>query len=248
MQCNPVKTLSLLAVNTSYRQMPLFNVRLSAEQMADLASIAISYGITKTGLVELWIARGRRRFVKTERKDTTRRSTSLEVVQVQEEKKETPSSTKYRGSPDARRITALLIDLMRENKPDMKPVPESSVPKWEHCADLMHSRDERSWEDIGRVLRWTQGHSFWRRNIRSMPKLREQYDRLDMEAKETPNGKNGNGRKTVAASEPLLPGMSTGNPEASARDWLELHATCPGCQQCTEAKTVLSRHLLAEGK
>ena len=44
--------------------MPLFNVRLSDEQLKKLSEIASSYNITKTALIEMWIARWHPRVVR----------------------------------------------------------------------------------------------------------------------------------------------------------------------------------------
>lgn len=52
----------------------------------------------------------------------------------------------------------------------------------------MLRHDNRTEEDIGAVLEWCQGNSFWQNNILSTDKLRKQYDRLYMEMK------NGAGR------------------------------------------------------
>jgi hypothetical protein len=46
----------------------------------------------------------------------------------------------------------------------------------------MLDRDKRTEEQIRGAIDWSQADEFWRRNVMSMPKLREQYDRLRLQA------------------------------------------------------------------
>jgi hypothetical protein len=48
----------------------------------------------------------------------------------------------------------------------------------------MISRDGRSPEDIERLIRWCQQDSFWYKNVRSMRKLRLQFERLDDDSRD----------------------------------------------------------------
>lgn len=66
-----------------------------------------------------------------------------------------------------------------ENKPDAR-LPRS-LGKWAETARLMIERDGRSPERIRQVIDWCQSHHFWWRNILSMDKLRQQFDRLEAE-------------------------------------------------------------------
>ena len=54
--------------------------------------------------------------------------------------------------------------------------------EWRDAARLMIDADGRREDQIGRAIDWCQANEFWRKNVRSMPKLREQYIRLQMEA------------------------------------------------------------------
>lgn len=47
---------------------------------------------------------------------------------------------------------------------------------------LMLDRDERSPEQVERAIRWCQSDEFWRSNILSASKLREQYEKLRLQA------------------------------------------------------------------
>ena len=55
---------------------------------------------------------------------------------------------------------------------------------WRDAARLMLDADKRRVDQIHKAIDWCQANEFWRKNIRSMPKLREQYVRLQMEADE----------------------------------------------------------------
>lgn len=53
---------------------------------------------------------------------------------------------------------------------------------WRDAARLMLDRDERAADQIWAAIDWAQDHDFWRSNILSMPKLREKYDQLRLQA------------------------------------------------------------------
>lgn len=54
--------------------------------------------------------------------------------------------------------------------------------KWRDAARLLLDRDARTVEQVTRAIDWCQDDDFWRANVLSMPKLREQYDRLRLAA------------------------------------------------------------------
>ena len=47
----------------------------------------------------------------------------------------------------------------------------------------MLDSDGRTEREVMGAIDWSQNHEFWRANILSMPKLREKYDQLFMQAK-----------------------------------------------------------------
>lgn len=55
--------------------------------------------------------------------------------------------------------------------------------RWKDAARLMIDNDGRSEDDIHKAIDWCQQHHFWHRQILSMEKLRQQYDRLRLDAK-----------------------------------------------------------------
>jgi hypothetical protein len=78
--------------------------------------------------------------------------------------------------PEVARLCVLLADLIRERDAKAKLRPESKG--WRDEMRRLLDIDGRSVEDIELVVRWSQQHHFWHRNILSAPKLRAQFDRL----------------------------------------------------------------------
>lgn len=86
------------------------------------------------------------------------------------------------GSPGY--LCNLLADLMAENDPNGKRPPVSE--RWLNAERLMLARDERDVDQAERVLRWCQADEFWRANIQSMPKFREKFGALFLQANRQP--------------------------------------------------------------
>ena len=59
---------------------------------------------------------------------------------------------------------------------------------WRTQARLMIDRDGRTVEEITRVIDWAEGNDFWRANILSVPKLRQKFDTLRLQA-QRPQGR-----------------------------------------------------------
>lgn len=53
---------------------------------------------------------------------------------------------------------------------------------WRDAARLMLDRDGRTSAEVVKVIDWCQADAFWRGNILSMPKLREKFDQLRLQA------------------------------------------------------------------
>lgn len=54
--------------------------------------------------------------------------------------------------------------------------------RWRDDARLLLDRDGRDHTEAMRVLDWSQASTFWKANILSMPKFREKYDQLRLQA------------------------------------------------------------------
>ena len=59
---------------------------------------------------------------------------------------------------------------------------------WRTQARLMIDRDGRSVEEITRIIDWVDGNDFWRANVLSLPKLRQKFDTLRLQA-QRPQGR-----------------------------------------------------------
>lgn len=65
--------------------------------------------------------------------------------------------------------------------------------RWRTAARLMLDRDKRTEADVHAAIDWCQSDEFWRANVLSMPKLREKYEQLRLQAQRT-GAKGGNSR------------------------------------------------------
>jgi hypothetical protein len=100
-----------------------------------------------------------------------------------------PRASDTEPRPDIERLCTHLADRIEANGSKRPTVTQ----KWRDAARLMLDRDDRTEEQIRGAIDWCQADEFWRRNVMSMPKLREQYDRLRLQAE---------GRRTAAAPRP----------------------------------------------
>jgi len=79
---------------------------------------------------------------------------------------------------DIERVCQRLADRIASNGSKRPTITE----KWRESARLLIDKDGRTAEQVLRAIDWCQDSEFWRANVMSMPKLREQYDRLRLEA------------------------------------------------------------------
>ncbi len=84
------------------------------------------------------------------------------------------------------KISSLLLSLIRKNKPDFR---DPDLQKWSNEIDLMIQKEKRDPERIEKVIRWATNDEFWKTNILSTKKLRQQFDTLEikMEAQKKRN-------------------------------------------------------------
>lgn len=82
------------------------------------------------------------------------------------------------GGADAP-LSHLLADLIESNGARRPRIGK----RWVDAERLMLERDGRSYAEAERLIRWAQASDFWRANILSMPKFREKYDQLLLQAK-----------------------------------------------------------------
>lgn len=81
-------------------------------------------------------------------------------------------------------LSHLLADLIVRNGSRQPRVGKT----WLTAERLLVGVDERDPKEAERLIRWCQEHEFWRANILSMPKFREKYDTLRLQAAESKDG------------------------------------------------------------
>ena len=79
---------------------------------------------------------------------------------------------------DVLRICDHLADRIASNGSNRPTIGKG----WHDAARLMLDRDGRTEQEIHGAIDWCQQDEFWRSNILSMPKLREKYDQLRLQA------------------------------------------------------------------
>ena len=80
--------------------------------------------------------------------------------------------------PDVEHVCTHLADRIEANGCKRPAIGK----KWRDAARLMIDRDGRTEQQIMTAIDWCQDNEFWRSNILSMPKLREKYEQLRLQA------------------------------------------------------------------
>ena len=86
------------------------------------------------------------------------------------------------------KLSLYLKTLIIKNNPNAKtPV---NLLSWSKTVDLMIRIDKRSSDQIKKIIKKSQTHSFWKTNILSMEALRAQFDKVTMANNTNPNFNN----------------------------------------------------------
>jgi hypothetical protein len=80
--------------------------------------------------------------------------------------------------PDVEEACALLSTLIEANGSRRPAITQ----RWRDAARLMLDKDHIPLADVLSAIRWSQADEFWRSNVLSMPKLRDKYDTLRLQA------------------------------------------------------------------
>ncbi len=80
--------------------------------------------------------------------------------------------------PDVEKICEHLADRVVANGCKRPTITKT----WREEARLLLDKDGRTVDQVIRCIDWATSNNFWRKNILSMPTLREKYDRLRMDA------------------------------------------------------------------
>lgn len=105
-------------------------------------------------------------------------------------RKATPPAPAKQPSPVGASLASLLKQRILENNPEER-ITDDQARKWGLVADLMMRRDNRTEQRVREVIEWSQRDSFWKTNIRSMKKLREQFGQLTGKMRAGRGGFNG---------------------------------------------------------
>ena len=101
--------------------------------------------------------------------------------------------TQNEFSEKAAKLTQQLISSMQKNDPRAK-IPKN-ISLWITHMERIMRVDKRTPEEISKVISWCQSDKFWKTNILSTSKLREQFPKLYLKmTTESNNGRNGNGK------------------------------------------------------
>jgi len=88
--------------------------------------------------------------------------------------------------PDGSNVSRADVEALCDHLADRVEANGSPRPTttkaWRDAARLMLDRDGRTLDQVHRAIDWSQDHEFWRSNVLSMPKLREKYDQLRLQA------------------------------------------------------------------
>jgi hypothetical protein len=79
---------------------------------------------------------------------------------------------------DVERLCTHLAEAVVSNGSRRPPVTKA----WRNAARLLLDKDGRTEEQVHAAIDWCQQNEFWRAHILSMPKLREKYDQLRLQA------------------------------------------------------------------
>lgn len=79
---------------------------------------------------------------------------------------------------EAMECAQFLSDRIYDNFPSRTPPTEAQLMQWASEADRLNRIDGHSWIQIKDLIAWSQQDGFWRANILSMSKLRQQWNQL----------------------------------------------------------------------
>ena len=115
--------------------------------------------------------------------------TGRSLVKVKDVPAKPPRRRAADDRPDVDRLCEHLASRIEANGAKRPAITQ----KWRDAARRMIDIDGRTEDQIMRAINWCQDNEFWRANILSMPKLREKYEQLRLQAmRHKPAQDNGN--------------------------------------------------------
>jgi hypothetical protein len=101
---------------------------------------------------------------------------------------------------DVARLCDRLADAIEANGSKRPTVGKT----WHEACERMLRLDGRTPEQVERAIDWCQSDEFWRANVLSMPKLRDKFDQMRLQAKRSTGPPNGRARSNVDANFAVL--------------------------------------------
>ena len=101
---------------------------------------------------------------------------------------------KFLDNSDPVNISKFLLNQILKRKPDFK---KPNIQSWAKDIDGMLRLDHRKKENIEEIILWCQQDDFWKNNILSTKKLRQQFDKLELKK----NNKNTNNTEITLTKE-----------------------------------------------
>ena len=149
----------------------------------------------------------------TDNETTTKDTSTSENDRTSEPKRPRRSKPKQpTDRPDVERLCDHLADRIEANGSTRPNIGK----KWRDAARLMLDNDGRTEEQVHKAIDWCQSDEFWRGNILSMPKLRQQYEQLRLRAMRA-NGRASPGRQLTEVNGLMLGEANIANLERAER-------------------------------
>lgn len=98
----------------------------------------------------------------------------------------------------AYKAAAYLDGCICKRLPTQKPSDEHRLQSWAVDFDKCHRIDGQSWDDIARVVKFSQEDPFWQNNILSGGKFREKFVQLLAKMQSCNNGRNFSGTSAMS--------------------------------------------------
>ena len=107
------------------------------------------------------------------------KSLSSELGAAEPDKPESEKRKKiFSPESDAYMAACCLRDEIAQRLPTASPPSERQLQSWADAFDRCHRLDGHDWDEIERVLLFSQSDKFWQQNILSGDKFRKQYTAL----------------------------------------------------------------------
>lgn len=97
---------------------------------------------------------------------------------IWEQAKELTAPKPFPADHKAYKAAVFLDEKRRKRMPSLSPAEEPLLQKWAVCFNECHEVDKHEWEEISRVLAFSQKHEFWSAKITDAYSFRRKYVNL----------------------------------------------------------------------